>query len=286
MTVTDTTGADRAQSYYGAGEHPDPEGELNRLRLQATASWEKEARVMRQFGLRPDMDALEIGCGPGFTTELFLNDLPDGSLTCLELEPYQIEQARGYLGEHDEKRLRIVQGSVVESPLPDESFDLAHARFVLQHVPQPEQALAEIHRMLRPGGLAVIADVDDRLWGSVFPSPDLPAIEQVIEGRIRMQAERGGDRLIGRRIPQLLRAAGFTDIKVEAVAVSSDELGMAALEPQLNIRSRYALMVDENPAAAEAVRQLADAVDEFLALPEASAMLLVFLYSGRKPERA
>jgi ubiquinone/menaquinone biosynthesis C-methylase UbiE len=255
----------RAQSYYGAGEHPHPDLELDRLRIQATASWGKEARVLREFGIRPDMDVLEVGCGPGFTTELLLEEVPAGSVTCLELEQHQIDE-----------------GSVTDAPFPAESFDLTHARFVLQHVPDPAKALAEAHRVLRPGGLCVLADVDDRLWGSVFPTPDLPAIEQVIEGRIRMQAERGGDRLIGRRIPQLLKAAGFSDIRVEAIAIASDELGMAMLEPQLNIRSRYALMVEANPEAAEAVRQLADAVDEFLAHPQASAMLLMFMYSGRK----
>src|SRR4051812_24341380 len=170
----------RAQSYYGAGEHPHPDLELDRLRIQATASWGKEARVLREFGIRPDMDVLEVGCGPGFTTELLLEEVPAGSVTCLELEQHQIDEATGYLGARD--RLTMVQGSVTDAPFPAESFDLTHARFVLQHVPDPAKALAEAHRVLRPGGLCVLADVDDRLWGSVFPTPDLPAIEQVIEG--------------------------------------------------------------------------------------------------------
>ncbi|KAB8196074.1 methyltransferase domain-containing protein [Nonomuraea phyllanthi] len=273
----------RESSYYGAGEHPHPENELNRLKIQATASWPKEARVMREWGLRPDADVLEIGAGPGFITELLLQEVPQGSVTALELEEHQIAEAKAYLGPHDESRLRFVQGSVMEQPLPDAAFDVAHARFLLQHVPDPLGALRETHRVLRPGGQVVIADVDDALWGSVHPAPRLPVIDQVIQMRIDLQAERGGDRLIGRRIPKLLVAAGFEQIKVEAVAVSSDELGMEMLEPQLNIRSRYAMMVALNPAAEDAVRELADAVDEFLASPLSSAMLLVFMYSGVKP---
>ncbi|GAB3799198.1 class I SAM-dependent methyltransferase [Micromonospora zhanjiangensis] len=283
--ATPTEGEFR-QSYYGAGEHPDPEGELNRLRLQATASWPKEARVLREFGIRPDADLLEVGSGPGFTTELLLQEVPQGSVTCLELEPHQIAEATGYLQRRAASPPRIIEGSILDAPLPDASFDLVHARFVLQHVPDPVQALTEMRRLLRPGGRTVIVDIDDRLWGSVHPSADLPVIEKIIEGRVAMQAARGGDRLIGRRVPALLREAGYTDIRVEAVAVSSDELGMAALEPQLNVRSRYALMVDQNPEAAAAVAHVADLVDQFLALPDASAMLLVFMFTGVKPEQS
>ncbi|WP_030692749.1 class I SAM-dependent methyltransferase [Streptomyces globisporus] len=292
-TVTETSqtaasevpGADlsRPSSYYKPGEHHAPENEIHRLRQQVAASWQKEARVLREFGLTADADVLEIGPGPGYITERLLEEIPDGTLTALELNEDLIEHARGHLAPARPDQLTLVQGSVLESGLPDESYDLALARLVLQHVPNTPDALAEIHRTLRPGGKLVVTDVDDALWGLLHPQPDLPEFDEVVRLRIQLQAGRGGNRLIGRELGQLMKAAGFTDIKVEAIAISSEEVGMDVLAPQLNIRSRTAAMVAVNPAAQRPCEVTADAMDEFLARPDASMMLVFFMFSGTKP---
>jgi ubiquinone/menaquinone biosynthesis C-methylase UbiE len=276
--------AERPTSYYMPGEHPKPENEIHRLRQQVAASWPKEARVLKEFGLRPDMDVLEVGSGPGFISELLIREVPAGSLTCLELDEGLLAHARDLLAGTDPARLRLIHGSVLETGLPAESFDLAHARLVLQHVPGTHDALSELHRVLRPGGRCVVTDVDDALWGMLHPMPDLPEFDDVVRLRIELQASRGGNRLIGRELPALMRAAGFTDIRVEAIAISSDEVGMEVLAPQLNIRSRTAAMVAVNPAAERPCEIVADAMDEFVKRPDAAMTLLLFMYSGTKPE--
>jgi len=275
--------AERPTSYYMPGEHPKPENEIHRLRQQVLASWSKEVRVLKEFGLAPDMDVLEIGSGPGFITEQLLAEVPDGSITCLELDEGLLASARDLLSGTDPARLRLINGSVLASGLPDEQFDLAHARLVLQHVPGTLDALTETHRVLRPGGRFVVTDVDDALWGMLHPMPDLPEFDEVVRLRIELQASRGGNRLIGRELPALMRAAGFTDIRVEAIAISSDEVGLDVLAPQLNIRSRTAAMVAVNPAAERPCEVVADAMDEFVKRPDAAMLLLLFMYSGTKP---
>ncbi|MEV7025337.1 methyltransferase domain-containing protein [Kitasatospora sp. NPDC093558] len=278
-----TTTAPRPTSYYLPGEHPKPENELARLARQATLSWAKEANLLRAYGLRADHDVLEVGSGPGYISELMLREIPEGTLTCLELEEHLMDYARGYLADAG-PRLTLVNGSVLESPLADESFDLAYARLVIQHVPGPEKALAEIHRMLRPGGRVVIADVNDEVWGWVSPDLGTPAFQEVLQARIDLQVERGGDRLIARRLPRLLREAGFTDVRVDAVLVSSDEFGMDDLRPQMDFRSRTAAMVAAKPESGPAVEATADAVDEWVKDENASVTMLMYLISATKRE--
>ncbi|MFD9724296.1 class I SAM-dependent methyltransferase [Streptomyces sp. NPDC059072] len=287
QSASETPGADltRPSSYYQPGEHHAPQNEIHRLRQQVAASWDKEARILREFGLTEDADVLEIGSGPGYISERLLAEVPAGTLTCLELNEDLIEHARGHLTPAREGQLDIVHGSVLDSGLPDDRYDMAHARLVLQHVPGTMDALTEIHRTLRPGGKLVVTDVDDSLWGLLHPMPELPEWDEVVRLRIELQAGRGGNRLIGRELGGLMKAAGFTDIKVEAVAISSEEVGMDVLAPQLDIRSRTAAMVAVNPAAERPCAVVADAMDEFVARPDASMMLVFFMFSGTKPQR-
>ncbi len=280
MTETHVS-TDRLTSYYLPGEHPHPETELERLSAQATVSWDKEVRLLRGLGLGPGADVLELGSGPGFISRLLLEDLPTGSLTCLELEEHLIDHARALLGE--DPRVALVHGSALASGLPDESFDLAHARLVLQHVPGTAAALAEVFRVLRPGGRIAIVDVDDALWGMVDPDPQLPALDEVLRLRQELQTSRGGNRFIGRDLPRLLRGAGFTDIRVDAIAISSQEYGMARLASQLDFRSRTAVMVKVNPVAAAACEELADAVDDWMTRSDSSVLILLFAFSATKP---
>ncbi|MEU7151717.1 methyltransferase domain-containing protein [Streptomyces sp. NPDC045470] len=267
-------------SYYSSGEHPHPEYELERLRAQALVFWPKELRHLQQLGLRPDMDVLDAGCGPGFITEALLESLPQGTVTGLELDAGLLAQARGRLAPEEGGRLNLLQGSITEAPLPDAGFDLALARLVLQHIAEPARALTELGRLLRPGGRLVVADADDALWGSIHPG--IPGLADVMELRRRHQAQRGGNRYVGRAVPAMMRAAGFTDITVEAVAVTSDELGMDALAGQLDVRARTALMVKEGVISEEQVERTQEEVRQFLADPASSFMLLMFLYSGVK----
>ncbi|MGI5531254.1 methyltransferase domain-containing protein [Streptomyces syringium] len=277
--MTTTT---RASSYYRTGEHPHPEFELRRLREQALMFWPKELRTFQQLGLRPDWDVLDAGSGPGFITGQLLDAVPEGTVTALELDEGLLAQARSHLGPHEGGRLRLLQGSITEAPLPGAQFDLALARLVLQHLSQPAQALTELNRLLRPGGRLVVADADDAMWGSVHPA--IPGLDEVLATRRLHQAKRGGNRHVGRAVPAMMRAAGFGQITVEAVTVSSDELGMNALAGHLDVRARMSLLVKEGVIGQERIDQIQDEVDAFLADPQSSFVLLMFLYSGVKEQ--
>jgi SAM-dependent methyltransferase len=102
---------------------------------------ELELELVRKYG--EGRDVFEAGCGTG----LLLREAATFARSAVGLD-----LSRGMLGPARERGLRVVQGSLTDVPLPSESFDLVYSMKVLAHVPPIERAVAELARLVRPGG--------------------------------------------------------------------------------------------------------------------------------------
>jgi ubiquinone/menaquinone biosynthesis C-methylase UbiE len=195
--------------------------------MQVEISWPKESALLRRIGIRPDMSILELGCGPGFMTENLVALVPDGSVTAVELDPGVAARAETRLQERRCERYRIVCADVRRNDLPSATFDLAFARYLFLHLPDPVEAMRETLRLLKPGGTLVTLDIDATLDDC---EPTFPEFEMLRDGFERFFRLRGTDPRFGRRKQRrLLREAGFHEVEVDSVVVDSDELG--TLEP-------------------------------------------------------
>jgi SAM-dependent methyltransferase len=108
--------------------------------------------LVREYA-RPDLPILDAGCGTG----LNLRHLPAGSVG-LDINPRNVATV--------ERRLplqRCVLGDVEAMPFEDGIFGTVVCTEVLEHVPDPRRALAEIRRVLAPGGV-LIGSVPARSW--------------------------------------------------------------------------------------------------------------------------
>jgi SAM-dependent methyltransferase len=103
---------------------------------------------------------LEVGCGTGAFAERVAREL-GASVVALDISPHMVELAR-------RRGVEALVGTAEELPFADETFDCAVANWVLHHVPDLDRGLAEIDRVLRPGGrfLAATFGEDDifELW--------------------------------------------------------------------------------------------------------------------------
>jgi ubiquinone/menaquinone biosynthesis C-methylase UbiE len=115
--------------------------------------------------------------------------------------------------------------NVYEIPFPDASFDAVLAHAVLQHLSEPEQALQEMHRVLKPGGIIGVRE-EDRDGDVIYPLP--PRLKQAHELLMRLWSQAGGDPYFPKRYRAILREAGFAHIRMTATCkVRSDSASSA-----------------------------------------------------------
>lgn len=123
--------------------------------------------------------------------------------------------------------VRFDVGDVYGLGFPDASFDLVTARYLFQHLTEPERAVAELRRVLRPGGTLCVIDVDD---GMAITYPEFPAeFRAVTDALADDQARAGGDRHVGRKLPGLLTAAGMQVTSI--VVMAEARYGSPTAEP-------------------------------------------------------
>ncbi len=266
-----------ARSYhYDLFGDVDRAAELQRLQKQATVLLDAELAQLQAFGLRAGQRVLELGCGPGFITGP-LSDL-SGEAVGIDTSAELLAAARAVVAPVH-PNVDFQEGSAYGTGLPNASVDFVYSRLVFQHLSHPGDALAEVRRVLRPGGRVCVMDIDDGFL-AVDPAP--AAFSRLTARALEAQKARGGDRHVGRKLPRLLQQAGFTRVRLHTVAVTSAELGLGAF---LDITTRFkAIQVGD----AEAIG-LAKELGALAALPAAEqpfGVVVVFFATGDAPGSA
>jgi ubiquinone/menaquinone biosynthesis C-methylase UbiE len=149
---------------------------------------------------------LDAGCGSGVMARELAVLCPDAQVLGADLDGGRLGMARGISA--GLRNLRFEQHDLSRLRLPDGGFDAILCRYVFQHLPQHSlsQVAGELARVLGAGGVLRIIDVDG-MMGNVFPlSRELAA------GIHAIQCSGMIDMHIGRRLPGLLRAAGFSQV--------------------------------------------------------------------------
>jgi SAM-dependent methyltransferase len=182
--------------------HGTEPGEQQRLAALNRMTNEAFIRFLR---VAPGAHVLEVGSGLGILAAEVASAADGVRVVGVEKSPEQIAAAI------DVPRVTYVQGDAHLLDLPDKSFDLVYARYLLEHVADPEQVLCEMRRVTRPGGRVAACENDISL---LRIDPPCPAFEEVWAAFQRFQESLGGDGRIGRRLFRLFRKAGFSEIEL------------------------------------------------------------------------
>ena len=108
-------------------------------------------RLLRMGGAMDGGRALEVGCGRGVGTELILDLFGADHVDAFDLDPRMVERARRRLARCGD-RVRIWVGDASAISAADETYDAAFDFGIIHHVPGWRTALAEVQRVLKPGG--------------------------------------------------------------------------------------------------------------------------------------
>lgn len=163
--------------------------------------------------LKPGMDVLECGCGPGIVTFEIAKKVADGSVTGIDIDKGLIGSHNNKVKEAGVKNLKFEVADVHDLPYADNSFDVVYMQALLVHIRNPAGAVGEAHRVLKDNGLILLKEpVMDR----IIISPEDPLFVEANELIQKAIISYGGDPSIGRKLWPLLSAAGFRDIQAYA----------------------------------------------------------------------
>ncbi|MFE9394164.1 methyltransferase domain-containing protein [Streptomyces flavidovirens] len=163
--------------------------------------------------VRPGLDILDVGCGPGTITADLAALVAPGRVTAVDAERGVLGRAREVAAERGLDNVEFAVADVHALDFPDDSFDVVHAHQVLQHVGDPVRALREMRRVCRPGGLVAARDSD---YAAMTWFPDVPLMDDWQQLYGRVARANGGEPDAGRRLLSWARRAGFTDVRATA----------------------------------------------------------------------
>jgi ubiquinone/menaquinone biosynthesis C-methylase UbiE len=157
--------------------------------------------------LEPGTRLLEVGCGVGAVLAVLGQEFPGIRLTGVEIEPKQLEFARGHLKRSGVKAT-LVQADAFALPFSDESFDHVWMMWFLEHIADPPAVLRQARRVLAPGGAITAIEVD---YSTARAEPSTPAMEALFRAMVEGMAAAGWSDA-GTRLSGWLREAGFREV--------------------------------------------------------------------------
>ncbi|MEH2453372.1 methyltransferase domain-containing protein [Nostoc sp.] len=194
--------------------------------------------------LRPGMKLLDCGCGPGAIALGLAKVIAPGTLTGIDTEASQIRIAAESAFTQGVSNANFLEGNIYALPFPDNSFDTIFSHALFEHLQEPAQALRELWRVLKPGGIVGLRSPD---WGGFLIAPSTPELEKAFSYYKWLQQQNSGNPYVGRELRALLRQSGFTNIKASA--------SYQCYEPLSEATEYLALLIEASAKVDQAVEK-------------------------------
>jgi SAM-dependent methyltransferase len=245
---------------------------------------------LRELDLKGGERILDVGSGIGQLTRAMARRAGQGArVVGIERDTNQIAEARSQArADMEEDLIEFREGDALALPPRDEewgSFDLAHTRFLLEHVSDALGVVRGMVRAVRPGGRIVLADDDHdvlRLW------PEPPGFIALWQAYIRSYDRLGNDPYVGRRLVALLHAAGAVPIRNHWIFFGSCA-GMPTFPDivenlQKILVGARALILSTAHVEEDAFDQAIGALETWSTYPDAAFWFAMCWAEGARPE--
>ena len=185
----------------------DPSADVLIATMDGTAGWDATLRLRAweraHLGLAHGERLLDVGCGLGEAALGLAQDLgTGGEVVGVDRSERMLRVARSNASAAG-CRVRFTVGDACHLDEPDDSFDAARSERTLQWLSDPAAAVAEIVRVVRPGGRVSLIDTD---WSTFTIHVGDDALTALVRDGMRMERNRASN--VGRRLHDLVGAAG------------------------------------------------------------------------------
>jgi ubiquinone/menaquinone biosynthesis C-methylase UbiE len=243
--------------------HGTSEQELNRLlRLNLLTN----PAFLRYVELEVTDQVLELGSGLGILAAEMAKKNPLGRIVGVEISAEMLKRCP-----QEVPNLSFRQADVQQLPFEEESFDVVYCRYVLEHIQNPGQVLAEARRVMRTGGHIFLQENNNLAFDFY---PECRSFMSLWKSFVVLQEKLGGDALIGKKLYWLLRQAGFNEIELSfATEIHTPEMPTFPhwIDNLLdNILGAADKLMEHKMASREEIQAALDQMVEFRANPMAS----------------
>ena len=182
--------------------------EIERLKFQHEL-WQPDIeQLWEKAKIEPGQAILDLGCGPGFgSIDLAEQVGPNGTVKAIDASEKYLQFLREQIASRGLKQVSVQQADIHQLPLPDGSIDIVFVRWVLCFVEKPEQVIAEVARVLRPGGRLVVVDYFNYQAVNIFPKRE--SFTQLFEAYYQSLIDQGGTYDIGHILPGIICRQGL-----------------------------------------------------------------------------
>lgn len=216
--------------------------------------------------IKPDMQILDVGCGPGSITIDFAKHVPQGHVTGTEYVSDPLSKAQELAASAGVTNITFQVGDIHALPFADNTFDIVHAHQVLQHISDPVQALSEMRRVVKEGGIVAARESAELSW---YPENEGIALWRAVTEK--MQRAKGGCPHPGRMIHVWAVRAGFERGRVVASTGSwcfsedqEREYWGGSMEERARDSGFARIAVEEGFASGEELERIARGWREFV----------------------
>ena len=224
--------------------------------------------------LRPGLRVLDMGCGPGTISAGLAKAVEPGELHGVDMEESQVELARSVAEEAGQANAIFHVADITDLPFEDGFFDVAHSHQALSYIPDTQAALAEVKRVLKPGGILGCREI---MCESCFIHPDIDGVGRIWDLFEDVLAGDDCHPQMGTEMKSHILEAGFTNIRLTAsfdifssptdIAFAHDFLSNWILSPEITEAA-----IKYSAATEELCENLRAALDKWKDHPGASIM--------------
>ncbi len=185
--------------------HPPAQATLHEVRTAENSAAHLLPKLQSMKDANSNLKLLDVGSGSGTISVSFAKHLPDGHVTGVDLNPNILPRARAVAETAGVENITFQQGSIYKLPFADETFDVAFCHQVLVHIGTPWDALREMLRVTKRGGVVAAREGDyetECLW------PEMPELRKFHTLMAGLMSAGGGTPTAGRQLVSWALRAG------------------------------------------------------------------------------